>query len=153
MRERERVERLKERLGPICGKRGAIVAVYLFGSYATAEKTPSSDIDLGVIYRRPPELMEELALEAEIAKVLGTERFDLINLNKARIDLQFPCTPYRGAHLLRRRTGPGRFRRDGAGQERCSRVFPAPDPPGLPGRTEGGLRRWSTSIRLPRNWS
>ena len=88
-RDPKEIDSLRARLGTVFAKRGDIVAVYLFGSHASAEETARSDIDLGVIYREDCELMAELTLEAEICRVLGTERLDLVNLNKARIGLQF----------------------------------------------------------------
>ena len=85
----EKVNRLSTLLRPLFTRHGEIVAVYLFGSHATIEETVQSDIDLGVIYRQSPTLMDELALEAEICTALGTERMDLVDLNRARIGLQF----------------------------------------------------------------
>ena len=89
MRDPQEVDRLKALLHPVFAKHDEIVAVYLFGSHATEEATPRSDIDLGAVYREAPALMVELALEAEICAALGTEHLDLVNLNKARIELQF----------------------------------------------------------------
>jgi predicted nucleotidyltransferase len=89
MRDPELVSRLQTALYPVFDRHREIIAAYLFGSHATEEATSQSDIDLGVVFAAPPKLMEELSLEAEVCSTLGTDRVDLVNLNKARIGLQF----------------------------------------------------------------
>ena len=65
-----------------------IATVYLFGSYGTPLYNPElSDIDLAVIYRRNLSLKEELLIDANISLILESDKFDVVNLNKARIDI------------------------------------------------------------------
>lgn len=65
-----------------------VLAVFLFGSQTDGYATPASDIDLAVLFERPPSLQEELALGAVISEALGTERVDLVNLNRAHLLLR-----------------------------------------------------------------
>ncbi|MCL6635615.1 MAG: nucleotidyltransferase domain-containing protein [Peptococcaceae bacterium] len=68
-----------------------IVAVYLFGSYGTAFQKKFSDLDLGVVFfpDKLPDLGRELSIEAEISLLLGIEEVDLVNLNRAPVQLRF----------------------------------------------------------------
>lgn len=68
-----------------------IVAVYLFGSFGTEFQNKFSDLDIGVIFYpgKLPDLRRELSIEAEISLLLGIERIDLVNLNRAPIQLRF----------------------------------------------------------------
>jgi len=62
--------------------------VFLFGSQVDGTATPHSDIDLAVLYEQSPDLTEELALGVTVSEVLGTERVDLVNLNRAGLLLR-----------------------------------------------------------------
>jgi predicted nucleotidyltransferase len=67
-----------------------LVAVYLFGSVAAGTDTASSDVDLGVLYRRPPRPTLDagpLDLEAELERRLGRP-VQLVVLNDAPADLR-----------------------------------------------------------------
>ncbi len=68
-----------------------IVALYLFGSFGTEFQNNFSDLDLGVIYYpgKLPDLKRELSIEADLALLLGIERIDLVNLNRAPTQLRF----------------------------------------------------------------
>lgn len=68
-----------------------IVALYLFGSFGTEFQNAFSDLDLGVIYYpgKLPDLKRELSIEADLSLLLGIERIDLVNLNRAPIQLRF----------------------------------------------------------------
>jgi predicted nucleotidyltransferase len=68
-----------------------IVAVYLFGSFGTEFQNAFSDLDLGVIFHpeRLPDLRRELSIEAELSLLLGTDRIDMVNLNRAPVQLRF----------------------------------------------------------------
>ncbi|NLK00284.1 MAG: nucleotidyltransferase domain-containing protein [Clostridia bacterium] len=72
-------------------KRKEVAGVFLFGSYGTEYETKFSDIDLGVVFL--PEmkigLTEELDLDAYLSLELGTDKLDVVNLNKAPIQLRF----------------------------------------------------------------
>ncbi|MGE5554332.1 MAG: type VII toxin-antitoxin system MntA family adenylyltransferase antitoxin [Betaproteobacteria bacterium] len=88
-RNPKRVAELAETLKPVFAGRADVVAVYLFGSHASPEETEQSDVDLGVIFRSRPTLTDELNLEVAVCAALGTDRVDLVNLNRAGVDLQF----------------------------------------------------------------
>jgi predicted nucleotidyltransferase len=66
-----------------------IVAVYLFGSYGTCYEHPTSDLDLGVVFRKRMDLKRELEIEAALSLALGIDRIDFVNLNSAPVALQF----------------------------------------------------------------
>ncbi len=68
-----------------------IVALYLFGSFGTEFQNNFSDLDLGVIYYpgKSPDLRRELSIEADLSLLLGIERIDLVNLNRAPTQLRF----------------------------------------------------------------
>lgn len=68
-----------------------IIAVYLFGSFGTEFQNKYSDIDLGVIFFQtsPVDLGRELTLEAELSLLLGTDGIDVVNLNRAPVQLCF----------------------------------------------------------------
>jgi predicted nucleotidyltransferase len=67
-----------------------VVAVYLFGSVAAGTDTPSSDVDLGVLYATPPAPALDagpLDLDAELERRIG-RRVHLVVLNDAPPDLR-----------------------------------------------------------------
>ncbi len=66
-----------------------VLAVFLFGSYGTENQTVCSDIDFAVYFNRIIDMSEEMAFLSRLSDVLGTERVDLVNLNKAPINIQF----------------------------------------------------------------
>jgi len=68
-----------------------IVAVYMFGSFGTEFHNKFSDLDLGVVFQpgKLPDLGRELSIEAELSLLLGIERIDLVNLNRAPVQLRF----------------------------------------------------------------
>ena len=63
-----------------------VAAVYLFGSYGTEFQLPSSDIDIGIVFEKTPDLKEELDLEAELSSILHSDNIDLVNLNRAPLN-------------------------------------------------------------------
>jgi len=74
-------------------KERRVLLAYLFGSYARGEETEGSDLDLALLLE--PNLTGEELHEAYrklflgIREVLGTERFDLVLLNRASLPLKF----------------------------------------------------------------
>lgn len=65
-----------------------IATVYLFGSYGTPLYNPElSDIDLAVIFNRNLSLKEEMLIDAKISVILESDNLDVVNLNKARVDI------------------------------------------------------------------
>lgn len=71
---------IEKRLRKLFEGKGVLLG-YLFGSFARGEELPSSDIDIAVLLpEENPFLFQELV--AEIRKTLGTERFELVILNR-----------------------------------------------------------------------
>ncbi|MDA8233215.1 MAG: nucleotidyltransferase domain-containing protein [Clostridia bacterium] len=66
-----------------------VMAVILFGSYGTENQTPLSDIDFAVLFNKEQNLSEEMVFLSKLSDALGTDRVDLVNLNKAPINIQF----------------------------------------------------------------
>ena len=66
-----------------------VLAAFLFGSYGTQNQTVVSDIDFAVLFDKRLELREEAAFLAKLSNFLGTDRVDLVNLNKAPLNIQF----------------------------------------------------------------
>ena len=67
-----------------------IATVYLFGSYGTELYDPDrSDIDLAIIFNRNLTLKEELQIDAQISLILKSDNIDVVNLNKARVDISY----------------------------------------------------------------
>jgi len=65
-----------------------IATVFLFGSFGTAAYIPSrSDLDLAIIFSCEQSLFEEMKIGAEISVILERDSVDIVNLNKARVDL------------------------------------------------------------------
>ena len=62
-----------------------VVAAYLFGSYADGSAVSSSDIDFAVLLPGNKSSSKDLYLNllTDIQQTIGTERFDLLLLNKA----------------------------------------------------------------------
>jgi predicted nucleotidyltransferase len=63
--------------------------VFLFGSYGTEYQSQHSDIDFAVYFDRDITVKEEAAFLNKLSIALGTDRVDLLNLNKAPLILQF----------------------------------------------------------------
>jgi len=77
------------KLSTLFSKTPEIQAVFLFGSYGTGNQTDLSDIDFAVLFDRRLDLTQEAACLANLSEFLGTDRVDLVNLNKAPLNLQF----------------------------------------------------------------
>ena len=67
-----------------------VVALYVFGSILTDYYGTHSDIDLGIIfYTSDVKLERELELDVQVSDILGTDKVDLVNLNKTPVQLSF----------------------------------------------------------------
>lgn len=66
-----------------------VQTVFLFGSYGTEYQTPQSDIDFAIYFSENVTVAEEAALLNKLSIAMGTDRVDLVNLNKAPLILQF----------------------------------------------------------------
>jgi uncharacterized protein len=78
--------RVGDAVAPIEG----VAAVYLFGSVATGTDTPSSDVDLGILYESTPASTLDagpLDLEADLERRLRRP-VHLVVLNRAPVDLR-----------------------------------------------------------------
>ncbi len=64
-----------------------IVAFFVFGSAATGKLQPLSDVDLAVLLdaemNKSQLFDKELELRSKISQILGSEEFDLVNMNLA----------------------------------------------------------------------
>jgi len=84
--------KLDEKLNNLPGlfsKMPEILAVFLFGSYGTENQTDISDIDFAILFDRKLNLVEEADCLMRMSQFLETDRVDLVNLNKAPLNLQF----------------------------------------------------------------
>ncbi len=70
-------------------KRPGVMAVFLFGSYGTEYQTEHSDIDFAVLSDPCLDIGAEAEVLVGLTDILGTDRVDLVNLNKAPLNLQF----------------------------------------------------------------
>jgi predicted nucleotidyltransferase len=64
-----------------------IIALYIFGSYGTKYQHVASDLDFAVLFKVRLSLFEELEIESDISQIFGRDDIDLVNLNKAPIDI------------------------------------------------------------------
>lgn len=88
MRNLSKIQDEIERLKIFCEDNKNILALFIFGSFGTEEENLQSDIDLAILYEDYISLKEELNIETEILKILEREDIDILNLNKAPIDLK-----------------------------------------------------------------
>ncbi|MBM4275553.1 MAG: nucleotidyltransferase domain-containing protein [Deltaproteobacteria bacterium] len=84
------LESLKERARRWAENHPGVSLVYLFGSQATGQTGPESDIDIGVLLDRDLENPETQAvMHYELARLLKTGKVDLIWLRQAPMELAF----------------------------------------------------------------
>jgi predicted nucleotidyltransferase len=69
-------------LTQVLDQRFGVESLWLFGSTATGRATPDSDLDLAVLFRTRPTVIERLELESELARLAG-KPVDLIDLDAA----------------------------------------------------------------------
>ena len=69
-------------LKPFFKGRQEILLVFLFGSFASRRIRPSSDVDIGILYKTIPDIDAINAVTAELSSVLQRE-VDLVVLNQA----------------------------------------------------------------------
>jgi predicted nucleotidyltransferase len=70
------------RIVGLLDRRHGLDALYLFGSEASGRAGTLSDVDLAALFERPPAPTERLALQDELAAILGRE-VDLVDLVQA----------------------------------------------------------------------
>lgn len=81
------IETKIQRLKSYAEKNENIVAVYIFGSYGTKHQHFSSDMDFAVLFKESVTLFDELEIESDISQIFERDDIDLVNLNKAAIDI------------------------------------------------------------------
>ncbi len=91
MRRNERINEMVKKIEDFFSKEKRIAAVFLFGSFGTEFENSFSDIDIGIIFMPDIQvgLEDELDLDARLSLFLKTDQIDLVNLNKAPIQLRF----------------------------------------------------------------
>jgi len=86
-------ERLTELPHSLAGLEQQISAVILFGSLATNQETPLSDVDLAILYHKKLNLDElnmlHLQVMGIITDLLQSDDIDIINLNTAPLTMQY----------------------------------------------------------------
>ncbi|WP_213975641.1 type VII toxin-antitoxin system MntA family adenylyltransferase antitoxin [Tepidanaerobacter acetatoxydans] len=65
-----------------------IVALYIFGSYGTEYQRATSDVDFAILFEASPTLFKELEIESDICQIFERDDIDVVNLNKAPIDIR-----------------------------------------------------------------
>jgi predicted nucleotidyltransferase len=80
----ETIERVREAARAAIEGRDDVAVVYLFGSVARGDARPDSDVDLGVVYRRPSpdRAHDEVAvlLADAVERATGIPRVDVVDL-------------------------------------------------------------------------
>lgn len=89
--KRQGIDKIVKKLPKILGLRKEIATVYLFGSFGTEFQTTHSDIDFGIVFTpySKVDLTKELELDAALSMAFETDKIDLVNLNKAPIQLRY----------------------------------------------------------------
>jgi predicted nucleotidyltransferase len=66
-----------------------VMAAWAFGSAQSGQVNPGSDLDVGILFERPPTLTEQLELLADLQQAFQFEAIDLVILNEANPILRF----------------------------------------------------------------
>ena len=93
---------IKNRLAPLF-QDPRLQLVLLFGSFASGQVHPGSDIDIGVILDGPVDILD---LTNRVINLLHTDRVDVVDLRRASPLLSFSAVRY-GKVLYER--SPGQF--------------------------------------------
>ncbi len=78
-----------DRVLPVVREREGILVFYLFGSRARGEETSESDIDFAFFTSREFSWDDYYSLRGSFSTLLGTDRFNLLWLNKADAIITF----------------------------------------------------------------
>lgn len=79
-------------IGNFFSSRPEIIAIYLFGSNASGNPTPLSDVDIGVLLDKDIggySIDLEMKILGSLQKIFRRENVDLIVLNRSPLPLQF----------------------------------------------------------------
>jgi len=88
MRNLKNVEKEIDELILYLSKNSNVIAFFIFGSFGTQYQNQNSDIDFAILYDKDVTLKEELMLEVKISEIFKRDDIDVVNLNKAPINLQ-----------------------------------------------------------------
>ena len=88
MRNLKNVEKEIDELKLYLSKNSNVIAFFIFGSFGTQYQNQNSDIDFAILYDKNVTLKEELMLEVKISEIFKRDDIDVVNLNKAPINLQ-----------------------------------------------------------------
>lgn len=84
------VTNVEDRIGEVLQRHPDVLVAYLFGSTARGTARPRSDIDVAVLLREDGSVLERrLALMADLAEAMGTNRVDVVVLNEAPVALAY----------------------------------------------------------------
>ncbi|MFN8459583.1 MAG: nucleotidyltransferase domain-containing protein [Anaerolineae bacterium] len=78
-----------QRVEEILAAHPQVMAAWAFGSAQSGQVNPGSDLDIGVLFERPPALTEQLELLVALQQSLQFEEIDLVALNEANSILRF----------------------------------------------------------------
>ncbi len=102
------MDRLREAVRRVCERHPTIRAAFVFGSQATGEARPDSDIDLAIWFSAYPEPDYMIELEDDliysVSEDIGRDDIDLVVLNSANALLRFNATD-KGIPLYERARG------------------------------------------------
>jgi predicted nucleotidyltransferase len=76
------LDHITETLRPLLEAETTIRAAYVFGSVSQGQATPSSDVDLGLLFEHKPSLSELLRIQNTLDEALGTPT-DVVDLGSA----------------------------------------------------------------------
>lgn len=77
-----------EKLKLALGRHADIIFAYLFGSHASGQTTPLSDIDVAVYLRGNPDGNKRLDIVGDLIDILNTDYIDVVILNTAPLPLK-----------------------------------------------------------------
>lgn len=91
--------RFAEAVRPVAKAEPRLVGLHLFGSHATGEAHPASDVDLGALFATRLGIWELLGLEARFEDALGTE-VDLVDAGESFLRRALETLLDLGRHLF-----------------------------------------------------
>ncbi len=86
------VEEVATRVAPVAAAHPEVLGLYLFGSHVRGDAHPSSDVDLGALLSRKPDLQHLVRLENELEEAVG-RKVDLVDAGS--------CGPFLALDIIR----------------------------------------------------
>jgi len=77
------IEDIARDVRPVAEAHAEVIGLYLFGSWATGDARPDSDVDLGVLFETRQDLGQVVRLETELERALG-RKVDLVDMGRAK---------------------------------------------------------------------